>query len=294
MPVAPGYKVDVVPSLKGKWRDVYLVSEPPSGNGHVVVVRFVDFREHRPRIGSRLVRFNRKKDAPEVTDDILLRTPSYYRKQEGGDTLDGAVKVDYSPVISNQLRKAGMPIPDGNLSATATFVSTHEPWVYCTSIAPANRASAKALEGRFSSGKGSDASVTVIEDRERFARQFGVDLALAVDTGRDISMDALHLIRHYRWEAALGVRPVAALVEVFHGPVTYRDEKLALGKHTDLPDPVKTCFTKRARFSEENEYRFVVAAAHPKVDTLRLSMSTALANLMTCVPIGDRGGWFPR
>ena len=62
--------------------------------------------------------------------------------------------------------------------------------------------------------------------------------------------------------------------------------------HSDLPCALKTCFTKRTRFAEEDEYRFaVMVGGDAKVDTIPLTVSTALADLMTFGHIGD-GTWF--
>ena len=277
----------------GRSGDVFLVGHRRSGSRHVVLVTFVDFRERRLTTGGRLVRFNRKEDSPEVTGKILLRTPGFYQKQEGGDELDGAVSVDYSRVMSDQLGKGGMSIPDGSLSATAVFSWMYEPWLYCTSVAPKDRASAEKLERRFSKEKGPDASVAVIEDRTLFARQLGVDMALGIDTGRDTRINGIQLVRRHAWAVAFGGRTVDALVEVFHGPVAYRDEDLVIRKHSDLPDAVRTCFTKRTEFAEEQEYRFAVVVGDAKVDTIELGVSSALGDLMTVGHIRD-GKWFQR
>ena len=244
-------------------------------------VAFVDFRERRSVTGGRLVRFNRKEDSPEATGKILLRTPGFYQKQEGGDELDGAVSVDYGRVMSDQFAKGGMSIPDGSLSSTAVFSWMYEPWIYCTSVAPKDRATAEKLERRFSKEKGPDASIAVIEDRTLFARQLGVDIALGIDTRRDTRMDGIQLLRRHAWALAFGGRSVDALVEVVHGPVAYRDEDLVIRNHSDLPGAVRMCFTKRTKFAEEQEYRFAVVVGGAKVDTIELGVSTALGDLMT-------------
>jgi len=291
LPIAPQCEVEAADVAENGSQIVYLVSDSRSECRNVVLVTFVDFRENRRPIGRRLVRFNRKEDAPDVSGNILLHTVGFYRKQERGDELDGAVSVDYSGAISKQLREAGMATQDTSVSAAAVLSQVYEPWIYCTSIAPTDGTTAGVLTRFFSGQKGTDASVAVIEDRAQFASQLGVDIALGIDVGRDTRMDGNQLIRKNGWETAFGIRSANALVEVFHGPVAYKDENLAVRKQSDLPGALKTCFTKRTRFVEEHEYRFAVFVGDAKVETIRLEVSSALADLMTCGYIGD-GNWF--
>ena len=288
LPIAPDCEVSTAVLGDGESGDLYLVKHRHSGRWRVVRTTFVDFRERRRPLSGSVLRFNRQEDSPEVTGQILLRTSGFYHGLEGGDELDGAVSVDYSSVVAQGLMKRGMSVAEGSFSATAVFGSMHEPWIYCTSIGSPDWATGQELERRFSKEKGPDAAVAVIEDRELFAAQLGVDVALGIEAGVDISVDGMQLLREYRWRLALGGEEVDALVDVVHGPVAYRDENPTIRTHSDLPDATRVCFTKRRRFAEEHEYRFAVFAGDSKVDTIELGVSNALGDLMTIRHMTDR------
>ena len=134
-----------------------------------------------PRVGN-LVKLSHGRFAPHHAPELRLATPAYYRKREHPDSTptdqhDGYLTKDATPWARDlALRTAGSIIHD--LRASVTFSSSpDEPWIYCTSIAPASNAETERLRARFPRYD----AITSIMDADAFAMQLGIDFAITVD-----------------------------------------------------------------------------------------------------------------
>ena len=247
---------------------------------------------HRVNCGSaarrvdKLVKLSPRRFAPHRARELRLATPAYYRKSENPDSEptdphDGCLTKDATPWARQvALRTAGAFISDP--SASVTFSSSpDEPWVYCTSIAPANDTGTERLRARFPRYD----AITSIQDPESFAMQLGIDFAIAVDKSKHVELSPADE-RGYRqsryavglWE---GEHQVDKYVDVYHGPVTYEDQSGVVESTEDFVDfsmVPRGWFTKKTRFSDEQEYRFAVSTTlgRPRTDTFKLAISDEL------------------
>ena len=285
------YRVEPIRSSEGPTvsTEELCVDDLHTGQRYIVVVLCVDFRPIRSPISARVARFTKKEDAPSTTGALQLCTPDFYRKLEGGDDFDGAQAADMSPMIATNLRASGIWVTEDLFTASGTLASPKEPWILCTSIMPAHTAGATSLECEFS-GKGSDAVVTAIVDRDDFARQLGIDVAQRAAKAPFAKEDAFDLIQRHLHERIYGAdKEIDALVKVVHGPVHYEDITLTVRSAHDIAKPaVPAWFTKRTRFSRECEYRFAVLAGCPATPKLRLDVSPELSRLTRAWRFGER------
>lgn len=67
-----------------------LVGDPQAGKRYVVVTQRTDFRPIPTPTFHGVARFTEEKYSPSKTRNILLRTPTYYRKSEDGNHMDAA------------------------------------------------------------------------------------------------------------------------------------------------------------------------------------------------------------
>ena len=268
----------------------------------LVVVRYVDFRTGYPETVGDVVKFFAKGESPDVKGNIRLATPADFRESgyEPGisDDLDAAQQADMAPYLARYLSRKGSYVAANDISASATFAATEEPWVYCASIAPTRSygaGSLGALKNEFAESKGSDAAITAIDDPRLFARRLGVELALAVEVGRDVegnyAMEMLdrELARHVCGLNSLP--PVDTVVWVNHGPVHYEERRLVIATESDMPtmEALRVWFTKRPEFSGQREYRFAVrVAGGPKWKAVLLQASGELLRLTRRLDEGGR------
>ena len=264
--------------------------DAPTGKRYVIEVRHVDFRPFGSPIGNGLVRFTRREHSPCQTGDILLRTPAYHRKREGGDELDGGQLANLAPMTASWLCESGSSVGLNSFTAEGKLAASKEPWILCTSITPAHDGGARGLERRFSK-KGTDAALTIIKDPNAFARQLGIDVARSAEARDAVREDAFDLVERHLMRLACGAdKDVDALVRVYHGPIHYENSILRPESAGDIAsiDAIPIWFTKRTSFLAEREYRFAVTVGCPATDTFRLPVSPELARLMVPRRLGDR------
>ena len=113
------------------------------------VVRYVDFRTGYLEAVGGVVKFSAKGESPDVKSNIRLATPADFRKSgyEPGiaDDLDAAQQADMAPYLARHLSRKGGYVAANDISASAKFTATEEPWVYCVSIAPTRSYGAGSL-----------------------------------------------------------------------------------------------------------------------------------------------------
>ena len=247
----------------------------------------------RAKVGT-LLKFSDRRYAPYRATKLGLATPAYYRRKESvdsgfGDPDDGSLTMDATPwaqdVVSNIARQSGsVPVHNPTAAATVTFTSPEEPWIYCTSIAPANVRDTAQLRVRFSR---CDATTKIVAP-EVFAMQMGIDFAIDVDMTKYIVIspigrivNALSRISTDMWKEE---RQIDKSVCVYHGPVLYEHNSRILRSLEDFSKPGeahKAWFTKSPRFSDEREYRFAVSVVggRPRDDIYDLAISENLRRL---------------
>lgn len=270
--------------------EALLVDDAQTGKRFIIVINQVDFREIRTPIQNGIARFTERNNAPGISGCIQLRTPDFYRKQEGGDELDGAKKANLTPYLTDHLEESGTLVSKYNFTASGLLASPDEPWILCTSIKPSDPAGAASLESRFAD-KGPDAMVTTVDDIGAFATQLGIDMAQSAELKHKTKDSVFHKIRQHYIRQAFGVdKEIAACVNVAHGPVHYENETLTVRKSSDIFDAGarRALFTKRTGFTGEREYRFAVSAGSPASDSFRLSVSPELSLLTKSWQYGDR------
>ena len=122
----------------------------------VVVVRRAGHRATSERTNTRLLKFSEREFAPCRAEELQLVTPDGYRMYEGAgpgvaDPKDGCLTKDATPWMTNAVSTGGSLAPGIALSLKAeiTFVSSDEPWIYCTSMMPATRSAIQELRAEF-------------------------------------------------------------------------------------------------------------------------------------------------
>ena len=270
--------------------ETLLVDDGQTRKRFVIMIQHVDFRQIRTPIQNGIVRFTERENTPSISGDILLRTPGFYRKKEGGDRLDSAKEADLAPYFTARLGESGILAGKDKFTAQGLSASSDEPWILCTSIKPSHPAGATSLENQFS-GKGPDAMATTVNDIGAFATQLGIDVAQSAELKRKTKDSVFDIIGQYSFRLACGVdKEINAIVNVIHSPVHYVNETLTVQTGDDIAEagPHRIIFTKRTRFTGEQEYRFAVSAGCPTSDTIRLSLSPELSRLTKSWRYGDR------
>ena len=256
----------------------------------LIVVQYVDFRTGYPETVAGVVKFSANGESPDVKRNIRLVTPADFRESgyEPGiaDDLDAAQKADMAPYLARYSSRKGSYLAANDISASAIFTATEEPWVYCASIAPTRSygaGSLGALKKEFAESKGRDAAITAIDDPRLFARQLGLELALAVKVGRDVEDNyAMEMLDRKLARRVCGLNslpPVDTVVWVYHGPVHYEERRLVIETESDMPtmEALRVWFTKRPEFSGQREYRFAVRfTGGPKWKAILLQASGEL------------------
>jgi len=255
-----------------------------------VLIHRVNYGSATPPRVTNLVKLSHWRFAPHHAQELRLATPAYYRRRESPnseptDQHDGCLTKDATPWAWDlALRTAGSFIHD--LSASVTFSSSpDEPWVYCTSIAPASDADTERLKARFPKYD----AITSISDPEAFAMQLGIDFAISVDNSKHVEPSPTDELAYQQsqytismWE---GEHRIDKLIRVYHGPVVYEDQSGIVESMEDFVDfsmVPRGWFTKKTRFSEEREYRFAVSTlGRPRRQTFKLPISDELRMFTT-------------
>ncbi len=211
------------------------------------------------------MKFSKRCHAPFQSKELQLATPEKYRTDDGldpgiGDPRDGVLKKDLTPWVITQTSAF-----EGSVKANASFSSSEEPYIYCTSIKPQSDREMKEMKNKVF-GKYKYDAMTEIQNPDDFAMQLGIDFALSVDKEKDIKLGFLEKLINLNssymvnlWESP---RNIDKIVNVYHGPVQYEDQSGTIERQTDFFDPhgaQRAWFTKRPKFSDQKEYRFAVS-----------------------------------
>ncbi|MXZ90083.1 MAG: hypothetical protein F4W95_15325 [Chloroflexi bacterium] len=219
----------------------------------------------------KIVRFSESQYAIPNSRNIRLRAAAYYRDWEEsdgcgiGDAEEATFRRETD--FATFQREAGQIPISGARHIQLTLTHRKECWVLCTAMAPW---SVTRLDGmRANVCRGYDAA-TLIEDPSEFARQLGIDFGNALRTSDLESPGPI-------WWT---FRP-----EVFvdHGPVVYTASPSdVIQRFPQASWELVTPFVKRAHFSHQKEYRFVVSIGgrgDPRQKSLDLSITEELRAL---------------
>ena len=237
---------------------------------HLILMHQLDHRSPRAPPVGKVVSFSEPPYAAFCTEMLQLATPAYYRDQEDlkpgiGDRNDGVLTKDAT-------RWADKVIPGGAVTrAELTFVSSHEPWIFCASHYR-NDGEFRRLRNHFSA-EYDYTTATRIADADAFATWLGIDFALGLDRTSDVQLSALEETRyaasHYSTSLWGGSRPIDTFVHVYYGPVHYEDRSGRVDTQEHWFDPgaaSRGWFTKRRSFEAQREYRFAVSTPGNPVD----------------------------
>ena len=251
-----------------------------------IFVQRIDCRPSpSPRVQA-ILKFSKRCHAPFQSKDLQLATPEKYRTDDGlepgiGDPRDGVLERDLTPWTINQVGGFG-----NSVKANATFASSEEPYIYCTSIKPQSDRKMKEMKNKVF-GKYKYDAATEIQNLDAFAMQLGIDFALSVDKEKDVKLGCLekliYLKSSYTVSLWKGSRNIDKIVNVYHGPVHYEDQSGTVETQTDFFDPYgaqRAWFTKRTRFSDQKEYRFAVSTLGTPTNMIfRLAVSDEIRKL---------------
>ena len=238
-----------------------------------VTVRRVNVSSRAILAGNpKAVRFSEGQYAIPNSPNIRLRTAAYYRDWEEtdgcgiGDAEEATLRRNTN--LAAFQREAGQIPTSCTHNVQLALTQRKECWVLCTSIAPTPLTGLDRM--RASVCQGYDAA-TLIADSSEFARQLGLDFGNALRPG-----DLDHPGPMW-WT----LRPK---VFVDHGPVMYADfPSDVIERFPNQSWGLVTPFVKRTRFSEQNEYRFVISTGglgDPQERSLDL-MTTAELRALT-------------
>ena len=126
-----------------------------------------------------------------------------------------------------------------------------------------------------------------------FAMRLGVDFALQINKRKCLKLHALDRFIYPNatyitnsWQQGRN-QNIDTLVHVYHGPVHYEDFSGVIDTDDDFRDiggGIKACFTKRAEFAEQSEYRFVLSTVGaPSKRTISIDISEELRELTVAV-----------
>lgn len=246
------------------------VQDKETRSVHLIHIHNLDHRSPRaPAVGN-VVKFSEPAYAAFCTELLQLATPAFYRDQEDlkpgiGDRDDGALTKD----ATNWADKV---IPGGAVTqAELTFVSSHEPWIFCAAHYRNNREFGR-LSDHFASEYGYTAA-TGIADADAFATWLGIEFALGLDKTADVQLsgldEMLYAATHYSTSLEEGSNSIETVVHVYHGPVHYADRSGRVDTQEHWFDPgagPRAWFTKRRSFEPQSEYRFAVSTLGNPVD----------------------------
>lgn len=244
-----------------------------------VRVHSVDLSEILPSIrhsysGSEaLIKYSEAKYSPvstEPTDQIRLALPSYYKKFEqepGSGGIADESEGEYTESSTTGIGSRMMQIMDESFrvslgpgiqkNITIKWNFDDFGWMYCTSIDPHTNYKRKIQMKCLNQGYD---FMTRIERPSEFAK---------------------HLGYAYRKQISS-----TDLIDVYHGPVIYSQNKNALMNSIPGEDENKiilTLFVKPKDYQEQQEYRFIINRSFHKPDQKLLYIETSdeLRNLMS-------------
>ena len=252
----------------------------------LILIRRLDCRPIlSPRVQA-IVKFSKRCYAPFQSKKIQLATPEYYRTDDGldpgvGDPQDSVLEKDLTPWAINQVGGGG-----SSVKANASFSSSKEPYIYCTSIKPQSDREMKDMKNKVF-GKYKYDATTEIQNPDAFAMQLGIDFALSVDKEKDVKLGGLekliYLKSSYTVSLWKGSRNIDKIVNVYHGPVHYEDQSGVVKTQKDFFDlhgAQRAWFTKRTKFSDQKEYRFAVSTLGTPANMIfRLAVSDEIRKL---------------
>ena len=231
----------------------------------LIFIRRLDCRPSlSPRVQA-IVKFSKRCYAPFQSKKIQLATPEYYRTDDGlepgvGDPRDSVLEKDLTPWVITQTSAF-----EGSVKANASFSSSQEPYIYCTSIKPQSNREMKEMKNKVF-GKYKYDAATEFQNPDAFAMQLGINFALSVDKEKDVKLGYLekliYLKSSYKVSLWKGSRNIDKIVNVYHGPVHYEDQSGVVETQKDFFDPYgvqRAWFTKRTKPSDQKEYRFAVS-----------------------------------
>lgn len=238
-----------------------------------VTVRRVNVSSRAILAGNpKTARFSESEYAIPNSPNIRLRTAAYYRDWEEtdgcgvGDSEEATLRRN-TDMAAFQREAGHIPI-SGAHHVQLALTQRKECWVLCTSMVTSSLTGLDRM--RASVCQGYDAA-TLIADPSEFARQLGIDFGNAL---RPSDLDNPGPM----WWT---LRP-----EVFvdHGPVIYAESPSdVIERFPKESWGLVTPFVKRTRFSDQNEYRFVISTGglgDPQERSLDL-MTTAELRALT-------------
>ena len=217
------------------------------------------------------VRFSESQYAIPNSPNIRLRTAAFYRDWEESDGC-GIGDAEEATLRRNTdlaafQREAGQIPISGAHHVQLALTQRKECWVLCTSMVPFSLTGLERM--RASVCKGYDAA-TLIGDPSEFARQLGIDFGNAL---RPSDLD-------HPGPAWWTLRPE---VYVDHGPVMYAETPSdVIERFPKASWGLVTPFVKRTRFTDQNEYRFVISTGglgDPKETSLEMDITEELRAL---------------
>lgn len=250
--------------------DVVSVHDLKTRSLHLILVHHVDLGSAQSSSTEKVVAFSEPPFAAFSTDKLQLATPAYYRDQE--DLKPGIRDRHDGTLTKDATRWADNVVPAGNVSrADLTFVSTHEPWVYCAAHYRNDRQLRRLRE--YFANEYRYTTATRIADPEAFATWLGIDFALSLDKTTDVQLTALDRIGYaaslYETSLWAGSHPIDTFIHVYHGRVHYEDRAGSVDRQEHWFDPhaaSRAWFTKRTSFAAQSEYRFAVSTLGDPVD----------------------------
>lgn len=224
---------------------------------------------------SEVVRFSQSQYAIPNSKNIKLRTAAYYRDWEEndscgiGDSEEATLRRD-TDFAALQWEAGQTPLPGAHY-AQISSTYRRECWILCTSVAPGSLTRLNSM--RASVCRGYDAT-TLIADTSKFGKQLGIDF------GNAFRPSAVERPGQAWWM-------LLPQVVVDHGPVIYTESPSdVIQRFPKASWRLITPFVKRKRFSDQNEYRFViyiVGSGGPKEHTLDFIISEELRALTRLV-----------
>ena len=237
-----------------------------------------------PAVGNVVV-FSKPKYAPHRTENLQLATSGYYRKQ---DDLVPGIRDQHDGTLTRDGTQWVTSIIGGTVSAQLLFISSSEPWVYCASQYRIY-SDLRRLRRKFDDSYGYSVA-TRIPDTDAFAAWLGIDFALGLDKSADVSLDPLDEIRYanssYTTRLREGSNPTYTLIYVYYGPVNYEDMSGRVDRQEHFFDPnagPMACFTKKAAFAWQSEYRFAFSTRGVPVRPKHYIAVSPELRALTCV-----------
>ncbi len=222
----------------------------------------------------KVLRYSQSQYAIPNSVNIRLRTAAYYREWEESDRCGigdpEEATLRRSTDFATFQREAGQIPISGAHHIQITLTHRKECWVLCSSIAPTF---STGMDGMRASVCQEYDAATLIADPSGFAKQLGIDF------GNTLQPKDLERPGPVWWT----FRP-----EVFvdHGPVVYAESPSeVIGKFPKVSWGLVAPFVKRAHFSGQKEYRFVISIGglgDPKERDLELTITQELRAL-TCL-----------